>query len=75
MSMMGSHNEAPVSDEVDLDGEKSEESLTVSGTNPNSTNPHSAATVKLDSPPVPESAPPNSHSAPTAILRPPQMRD
>ena len=75
MSMMGSHNEAPVSDEVELDGEESEESLTASGTNSNSPNPHSAATMKLDSPPAPESNSQNSHSAPTAILRPPQMRD
>ena len=69
MSMMGSHNEAPVSDEVELSGEESEESQTASGANSNSPNPHSAATVKLGSPPVPGNSSPNSHSAPTAILR------
>jgi hypothetical protein len=75
MSIMGSHNQAPVSDEVELDGEESEESLTASGTDSNSPNTHSAATVKLDSPPATESDSPNSHSTPTAILRPPQTRD
>jgi len=75
MSMMGSRNEAPVSDEVELNGEESEEGPTESGTDSNSPNPHSAATVKLGSPPLPGDSSPNSHSAPTTILRPSQRRD
>lgn len=75
MSMIGCHSEAPVRDEVELEGEESEESLTTSGTESHTPHPHSAATVKLGSPPPPESNSPNSHSAPTVILRPPQARD
>jgi len=75
MSMTGSHNEAPVSDEVKLNGEGSAENPTASGNDSNSINPHSAATVKLGSPPVPGDSSPNSHSAPTAILTPPQRQD
>jgi hypothetical protein len=75
MSMMGCHVEAPVSDEVELDGEESEESLNTSGADSRPPHPHSAATVKLGSPPAPESNSPDSHSAPTVILRPPLSRD
>jgi hypothetical protein len=70
MSMMGDHNKAPVSDEVESDAEGSEETLPQTGPNPNSPNSHSAATVKLSLPPdfVPNS--PDSYSAPTVTLSP-----
>jgi hypothetical protein len=75
MSMIGDHSEALASDEVKLDSDESEETLIPTVPDTNSPNPHTAATVKLNSPPAPESNSPNSHSAPTVILRPPQTRD
>lgn len=75
MSMVGDHDEAPASDEVELDSDESEETLIPAVPDFNSLNPHTATTVKLNSPPAPESSSLNSHSAPTVILRPPQTRD
>jgi len=72
MSRMESHKETPVNNEVDPVVEESEENLSPTEPEADIVNSHSAATVRLDSFPFPESASPTSHSAPTVTLRPPQ---
>jgi hypothetical protein len=72
MSIMESHKETSVNNEVEPVVEESEEASIPTEPDSDIVNSHSAATVRLDSFPFPESASPTSHSAPTVTLRPPQ---